>query len=221
MKRKKIFNIANYKDNSERRFGMLCKSEEEAKTFCNYLDSLGKQWTSSDSYARETYWRGEPVIYYFNSNSFEFLRDLDNESSNVILIFNDFDWSLHQHPKSTYTFQLADLKDEQIVKVRSGEKYIKIKDYFMNSTRGIRVSHYTRSLGSFVDRDKDIVAVYELNAEDSFHLPLSLDTLLLDSCSEDEYLTCIWSREEDEKPIELTVDILEDYFGHPIKIVEN
>ena len=32
MERKKIFNIANYKDNSERQFSMLCKSEDEAKT---------------------------------------------------------------------------------------------------------------------------------------------------------------------------------------------
>ena len=32
MERKKIFNIVNYKNNSERKFGMLCKSEDEAKT---------------------------------------------------------------------------------------------------------------------------------------------------------------------------------------------
>ena len=32
MERKKIFNIANYKDNFERKFGMLCKTEDEAKT---------------------------------------------------------------------------------------------------------------------------------------------------------------------------------------------
>lgn len=221
MRRKKIFNIANYMDGSARKFGILCKTEDEAKTFCNYLDSLGKHWSSSTSYTVMTCWDGEPIVYYFNCDTYEPSRDLREKSNDIILKFSDFDWSLHQRSEPTYTFQLADLKDEQIVKVRSGEKYIKIKDYFMNSTRGIRVSHYTRSLGSFVDRDKDIVAVYELNAEDSFHLPLSLDTLLLDSCSEDEYLTCIWSREEDEKPIELTVDILEDYFGHPIKIVED
>ena len=105
--------------------------------------------------------------------------------------------------------------------MRSGEKYIKIKDYFINSVRGIRVSYYTKSLESVVDRDKDIVAVYELKAEDSSHFAPTLDNLLLDLSSEKEYLTCIWSRREDEKPIELTVDILEDYFGHSIKIVEN
>lgn len=64
-------------------------------------------------------------------------------------------------------------------------------------------------------RDEDIIAVYELGS------PASLDTLLRVTCNESEYLTCIWSREDDEKPIELTVDILEDYFGHPIKIVKN
>jgi len=28
--------LANYKDNSEIKFGMLCRTEDEAKTFCNY-----------------------------------------------------------------------------------------------------------------------------------------------------------------------------------------
>lgn len=221
MKRKKIFNIVNYKDISERKFGMLCKTKEEATTFCNYLDSLDKQWSSCHSYAKETNWNDEPIIYYFNSNTFEYLRNSSKESNNIILTFSSFDWSLHQRSNPAPNFQLADLKDGQIVKVRSGENYIKIKDFFMNSIRGIRVSYYVQSLESTVDVDKDIVAVYELNAESFFYLPISLDTLLLDSRSENEYLTCIWSREEDEKPIELTIEALEDYFGHPIKIVED
>lgn len=72
-----------------------------------------------------------------------------------------------------------------------------------------------------VDRNKDIIAVYELVDDLSCHLRASLDTLLLDLYSESEYLSCVWSREVDEKPIELTIHFLEDYFGHPIKIVED
>lgn len=221
MERKKIFNIANYKDNSEIKFGMLCKTEDEAKTFCNYLDSLSKQWLSTMSYAAETYWDNEPIIYYFNCDTHKPLSKLMRESNEIILTFSDFDWSLHQHSNPTYTFQLADLKDGQIVKVRSGEKYIKVKNQFINSVRSICVDYYTQSLNSRVDRDKDIIAVYDLVHNLRGHLPISLDTLLLDLYSESEYLSCVWSREVDEKPIELTVDILEDYFGHPIKIVEN
>lgn len=218
---KKIFNIANYKDTSEIKFGMLCKTEDEAMTFCNYLDSLGRQWSSAIPYSIKTCWDDEPIIYYFNCNTYKPLRTLIRESDDIILTFSDFDWSLHQHSNPTCTFQRADLKDGQIVKVRSGEKYIKIKNQFINSVRSICVDYYTQSLNSMVDRDKDIIEVYELVDDLSCHLRASLDTLLLDLYSESEYLSCVWNREVDEKPIELTVDILEDYFGHPIKIVKN
>ena len=223
MKRKKIFNIANYKDTSEIKFGMLCRTEDEAKIFCNYLDSLSKQWLSTMSYAAETYWDNEPIIYYFNCDTHKPLSKLMRESNDIILTFSDFDWSLHQHSNPTYTFQLADLKDGQIVKVRSGEKYIKIKDYFINSVKGIRISYYTQFLNSAVDRNNDIIAVYELKTDDFSHsyTYASLDTLLLNICSENKYLISVWERGENEKPIELTIDSLEDYFGHHIKIVEN
>ena len=216
MKRKKIFNIANYKDNSERKFGMLCKTEAEAKTFCNYLDSLSKSWSFYYiPYAKETHWDNEPIVYYFNRDTYRPLRELSNESNDIILAFNDFDWSLHQRSNPTPNFQLTDLKDGQIVKVRSGEKYIKIKNYLINLTKSISVVFYAQSLESRVDRYNDIIAVYELDS------PASLDTLLRATCSEGECLTCIWSSGEDEKPIELTIEALEDYFGHPIKIVED
>lgn len=213
MSRKPRFDIENYKDNSKRTYGMLCKTEDEAKTFCNYLDSLGKQWLSSfESYAEKTYWDNRPIVYYFNRGMYSPLESI-HESNDIILTFSDFDWF--------FTFQLADLKDGQIVKVRSGEKYIKVKNQFINSVRSICVDYYTQSLNSMVDRNKDIIAVYELVDDLSCHLRASLDTLLLDLYSESEYLSCVWSREVDEKPIELTIHFLEDYFGHPIKIVED
>lgn len=97
--------------------------------------------------------------------------------------------------KLTDTFQLVDLKDGQIVKVRSGEKYIKIKNQFINSVRSICVDYYTQSLNSRVDRDKDIIAVYKIVDNLNRHLPVSIHTLLLGDSN--EYLTCIWSREDE------------------------
>lgn len=91
MAKKRIFNIANYKDNSERKFGMLCKTEDEAKTFCNYLDSLGRQWSSAIPYSIKTCWDGKPMIYYFNRNTYEPSRALIGESDDIILTFSDFD----------------------------------------------------------------------------------------------------------------------------------
>lgn len=99
MEIKKIFNIANYKDTSEIKFGMLCKTEDEAKTFCNYLDSLDKRWSSFESYTEKTYWDNRPIVYYFNCGTYNPLESI--RESDIILTFSDFDWSLHQHSNQT------------------------------------------------------------------------------------------------------------------------
>ena len=46
------FNIENYKG----KYVMHCKTGKEAKIFCNYLDSIGRTWSSGNSYFSENYW---------------------------------------------------------------------------------------------------------------------------------------------------------------------
>ena len=36
---------------------MYCKTEDEAKDFCNYLDSIGRRWSSGESYKDKTYFK--------------------------------------------------------------------------------------------------------------------------------------------------------------------
>lgn len=40
------FNINKYEGN----YAMHCKTEEEAKIFCRYLDSVGRKWVDGDLY---------------------------------------------------------------------------------------------------------------------------------------------------------------------------
>lgn len=46
------FNINKYEGN----YAMHCKTEEEAKIFCRYLDSVGRRWADGTSYMSMTNW---------------------------------------------------------------------------------------------------------------------------------------------------------------------
>ena len=215
--KKRIFNINRYCDNYQNKYGMLCDTGEDAKIFCNYLNSIGREWFSTESYADLTYWEGTPIIYYFNRGTASNVDEYQNNSA-IILNFNDFDWSLFSPEKSEITFSLRDLKDNYIIEVRSGEKYIKIGDYFINCKRAHPVYLYKNSLKHSLDENKDIMKVYEINTclDDT----INLDTLLLEKCSEKNYLKCVWGIEKETSYVSLTIDMLEDYFGHKIKILE-
>ena len=58
------FNIDDYKG----KYAMHCKTEKEAKDFCNYLDSVEKKWCNGDSYVRVNNWNKyeEKTCYSFN-----------------------------------------------------------------------------------------------------------------------------------------------------------
>lgn len=51
------FNINKYEGN----YAMHCKTEEEAKIFCRYLDSVGRRWADGTSYMSMTNWNYAPI----------------------------------------------------------------------------------------------------------------------------------------------------------------
>lgn len=107
------FNIDNYKG----KYVMHCETEDEAITFCNYLDSIGKRWTSGSRYTEYTchYINRENTVYYFNADEYGSLLGAE-EDNYTILEFSDFDWSKG--------FTKADLKTGDVVLRRCGDTEI-------------------------------------------------------------------------------------------------
>ena len=58
------FNIEDYKGN----YAMHCKTEEESKDFCRYLDSLGRKWDNGIKYTELNFWdiSKDNTCYSFN-----------------------------------------------------------------------------------------------------------------------------------------------------------
>ena len=83
------FNINDYQGD----YVMHCDTEDKARVFCDYLDSVSLQWCTNNSYKNKTYF-GENLdktVYYFNYGRFGAVHFVDDGYK--ILEFDDFDWS--------------------------------------------------------------------------------------------------------------------------------
>ena len=102
------FNIDDYKG----KYAMLCKTEEEAKDFCNYLHSVGRFWTNGDSYIKSTEWVKDlnDIVYYFNEGLNSSYKYAKKQNYTIL------EWSNFMNGK----FTKKDLKTGDVVKFRDG-----------------------------------------------------------------------------------------------------
>lgn len=84
------FNINKYMGN----YAMHCKTKEEAKIFCRYLDSVGRKWADGTSYMSMTNWDDyDPdTCYDFNDGTYCVKRYFLTRNYYTILEFSDFEW---------------------------------------------------------------------------------------------------------------------------------
>lgn len=84
------FNINKYMGN----YAMHCKTEEEAKIFCRYLDSVGRRWANGTSYMSMTNWsvHGPETCYDFYDGTYCAKRYFLTHNCYTILEFSDFEW---------------------------------------------------------------------------------------------------------------------------------
>ena len=67
-----IFNIKDYPGDVV----MHCKTEKEARDFCEYLDSIGRKWHTGTRYTKKLNWLTyrERTCYCFNDGSYSDLE---------------------------------------------------------------------------------------------------------------------------------------------------
>lgn len=88
---KKRFNIDDYKG----KYAMNCNTEEKAKVFCDYLDSIGRTWNDGSSYTSHTNWGAYTfdLCYRFNFGK-TCSKGYYERRGYKILEFDDFLWGL-------------------------------------------------------------------------------------------------------------------------------
>lgn len=196
----KKFNWDEFK-NKDNKIAVHCKTEEEAKDFCERMHEQGMKWCSGESYLKETnykfceeeicYIKGEFSPYqYYKSNGYEILE-----------------WSDYMQKE----FTKADLRDGMVVEQRDGNRYLVLAGVAVRECGRNEISEYTNNLewyGTY--RGGDIVKVYRI-------IPESLGSI--EEVFVKSNLELIWERKESKKmTVEEMRQKLEELTGEEIEV---
>ena len=143
------FDIKNYPG----KYVMHCKTEEEAKNFCNYMHSIGRKWFNGDSYKYTTEYNAymDETVYYFNESIYGSIERAQKKGYKIL------EWSNFMNKK----FTKADLKTGDVilrrndsVEIVNRELGMLIRKHGWNDLDAIR-----EDLTDTTDSRYDIVAV--------------------------------------------------------------
>lgn len=195
------FDIKNYPD----KYVMHCKTEEEAKNFCDYMHSIGRKWFNGNSYKDTTEYNAfmDKTVYYFNESVYGSIKYAQEKGYKIL------EWSDFMNKK----FTKADLKTGDVILRRNGWVEIVILELNMfickdgwNDIDDI-FENLTHHLGS----QYDIVAVRRPRGKDDCQFS-AFDTRKGD---------LIYDRERDESKVEeMTLAEVCKALGKEIKIVK-
>lgn len=186
------FDINNYKG----KYVMHCKTENEAREFCNCIKRHGIHYDADRNFKSYK----ENLCYNFN---FERYSDKGYYESNgyTILEWSDF----------TTEFTKADLKDGMIVELVNGKRYLVLNEKMISRDGCFRFEQFNNDLE---------LKGYEAEGWDVDKIYKTCGNLLY-NIFDDEFLTLIWEREEEKpEPVEMTIEEICKALGKEIKIVK-
>lgn len=123
------FDIKNYPGN----YAMHCKTEEEARDFLKYLDSIGKKWCNGSSYINDINYSQyhENTAYAFNHGQYARTSWYEDHGYKIL------EWSnfMERTPPKTKITQ-AQLKTGDIILHKNGHVSVFIREFevFLNAS---------------------------------------------------------------------------------------
>lgn len=196
------FNLNDYKGKN---VCMHCRTEEDAKQFCDFLHKAGLKWISGVSYAEETYWyiNGVNTVYYFNEGQY-------GKRALVSYDCMELEWDAFKMNLSEPTpFTKADLKNGDVVLRRDGSiEIICVETGTMICEEGYDdLKDIRDDLTCTIGEEYDIVKVKRPSAPEQ--------------CRFDDFeynkAETVYERKKKRK---VTLKELEKIFGEKIEIVE-
>ena len=186
------FDIDNYKG----KYVMHCKTEEEAREFCDYIRHCDVHY---DAHAAFRFYR-DKTCFNFNANTHA-PKGYYEENGYTILEWSDF----------TTEFTKADLKDGMVVELANGNKYLVLGEVMLNNTGSFKIERFDDNLELKGYDPK----VWAINKAYSIKYACWLQGIF-----DDDNLTLIWERKEEPKPVEMTLEEVCKALGKEIKIVK-
>lgn len=199
----KKFNWNEFK-NKDNKIAVHCKTEEEAKDFCERMYEQGMKWCSGESYIEKTNYeeyKGETC--YTGFGEFSSYRYCNSKGYEIL------EWSDYMQKE----FTKSDLKDGMVVEQRNGNRYLVLAGMAVRECGHNKISRYTNNLEWYgTNRGGDIVKVYRIIHE-------SPGTIEEAFC--DRNLELIWERKEPKKmTVEEMRQKLEELTGEEIAVMQ-
>lgn len=197
----KKFNWDEFKD-ADNKIAVHCKTEEEAKDFCEQMHEKGMRWSDGETLLENTVWyvHGEKTCYVYGV-SFSHYRWAKKKGHRIL------EWSDYMQEE----FTKADLEDGMVVEYRSksyGRRLV-IGDMLIGAEGSHRLIYYNEDLiDATGDKDFDIMRIYKIQHVSRFNEILLYSNLEL-----------IWERKERKKmTIEEMRKKLEELTGEQIEV---
>lgn len=204
----KEFNWEEFKDKNNK-IAVHCKTEEEAKDFCNQMHEHGLRWrwcSHTDSYIERTNWHIYKEETCYSNSGCYCNKDYYIENDCKIL-----EWSDYMKVENK-EFTKADLKDGMVVEYRNANRFIVFSDRLLNNDGYDKLEDVKEDLtdNKFEDRMYDIMKVYKIKPEKVF---------CIDDIFNDENLELIWERTETKRmTAEEMRQKLEELTGEKIEV---
>lgn len=193
------FNWDEFKD-ADNKIAVHCKTEEEAKDFCEQMCEKGMKWRSGDSYLEHTAY-GEYLSETCHTGIGGF-ADYDFYKSEGYKIL---EWSDYMNKE----FTKANLKSGMVVEYRNGERRLVIDKYLIGNNAHYELSSYNENLEDEYPR-LTIMKVFKIRQR-----------AILERILDDDNLELIWERKEPKKmTVEEMKQKLEELTGEEIEVMQ-
>ena len=193
------FNWDEFKD-ADNKIAVHCKTEGEAKDFCEQMHEKGMRWSDGETLLENTVWyvHGEKTCYVYGV-SFSHYRWAKKKGHRIL------EWSDYMQKK----FTKSDLKDGMVVEYNDGcfGKRLVIGGFLTGEDGYADLADYNENLKSVVS-DLEIVRVYKIKRMGK-----------ISSIMDDNNLELVWERKEPKKmTIEEMRQKLEELTGEEIEV---
>lgn len=198
----KKFNWEEFKDENNK-IAVHCKTEEEAKDFCNQMHEHGMEEADKWDYSFNTFWDCYRNNTCYGNHGTHGMRSIFNEHGYTILEWSDYMGVENKE------FTKADLKDGMVVEYQDktfGRRLV-AGDYLIGGDGYSELNNYADNLINN-NANLEIVKIYKIRYGGCFN-----------DLMEDENLKLIWERSEPKKmTTEEMRQKLEELTGEKIEV---
>lgn len=159
-----------YKNN---KIAVHCKTEEEAKDFCNQMHEHGMKWGDGDSYLENiNYNKYLGKTCYSNSclyGGYDFYEQIG---------YTILEWSDYMKVGNK-EFTKADLKDGMVVEYKNGKRRLVIANMLIGEDGFLTLDSFRENLENIKFMDHTIVKIFKIKEAMTFNYILDDDNLKL------------------------------------------